>query len=237
MNRTALVAAVVLLSACSHTVSYRTHPALLDYLVHINSIAVVAPEAEVILDKLGAPDIRLDAQELMIRSTLKRTAKRELVERGYALASFEYDTARRTDDELMKSLTEVREEFKKALKVFQLGRRVREADANVMRLSVGNAANVLAARSGADALIVIYSRGARPSLGWKTVETITNLALSPLFGLSSPGNDHRVGAAIALISGADGAILWANSPPISGDGMSQGDLLRTMPRKYAGTDG
>jgi hypothetical protein len=206
----ALLSISLLVSACATTTT-RSHPTLEEQLNHINSVV----------------NERLTDQEEIIRTELIEVAKVELVNHGYEIVEFDFDSAMKNDEEFAYIVTQIREGFDKAKEDLQLGKQISEEQARKLKISLGEAANIVAAVTGADAILLMRYAGFDKSDGYVAKDVGTTL----LVGILTMGQvlmtSPMSGAVteVALIDGITGDLLWAD---IGGGHLGAGVAARAM---------
>ena len=208
---TALLMLGLLVASCATTTT-RTHPTLSDQLHHVNSVVIVPPRVEIEYVTLTGENERMPDQEGVIRSQLLTIAERELRTHGYEVVPFDFDEALTEDNELAYLVTQVREGFDNAKEDMSLGKQISVEKASTLAISVGEAANIIAARTGADAILVMRYSGFDKSDGYVAKDVGTSL----LVGILTMGQVIPLSATsgafteCALIDGMTGEILWAD---------------------------
>jgi hypothetical protein len=210
--QTAAVASFFLFVTGCATTTTRTHPALEEELQHINSVVIAPPRVEIEYVTLTGENERLTDREESIRTELVAIAQRELSEHGYEIIDFDFDSAMENDAEFAYTVTQIREGFDKAKEDLQLGKQVSPEQANKLKISVGEAVNVVAAESGADAILLIRYAGFDKSDGYVAKDVGTSLLVGILTAGSVIMTSPASGAVteVALIDGVTGEVLWAD---------------------------
>ena len=145
----AVLGFMLVVGGCATTTT-RTHPTLDEQLEHVNSVVIAPPRVEIEYVTLTGENERLTEQEEVIRQQLIAIARNALVIHGYEVVEFDFEGAMENDEEFAYTVTQIREGFDKAKEDLQLGKQVSEEEARKLQVCLGEAANVVAAESGAD---------------------------------------------------------------------------------------
>jgi len=210
--RMATILSILLVAAGCATTTTRTHPTLEEQLHHVNSVVIAPPRVEIEYVTLTGENERLTDTEELIRAQLITIAERELRVHGYEIIEFDFDSAIENDEEFAYTVTQIREGFDKAKEDLQLGKQVSEEQAKKLQICLGEAANIIAAESGADAILLMRYSGFDKSDGYVAKDIGTTLLVGILTAGSVLMTSPTSGAVteVALIDGATGDLLWAD---------------------------
>jgi hypothetical protein len=226
----ALIAAALLVGGCETTTT-RTHPTLEEQLHHVDTVVVIPPRVEIEYVTLTGENERMTEEEDVIRSQLITIAERELRAHGYNVAPFDFENALEQDDDFAYLVTQIREGFDKAKEDLGLGKPVSVEQAKKLAISVGDAATIVAAQTGADAILLMRYSGFDKSDG----HVAKDVGTSVLVGILTMGQYIPISMAsgafteVALIDGTTGELLWAD---VKGGALNAGvadHALDTMP--------
>lgn len=213
-----LLLAVLFVSACSMTTS-RQHPTLHDELKRVDSVVIVPPAVTIELLTLTGENERLTEKEQEIKLKLTDMAKTRLKEQGFDIVDFDFEQALVENEDFAYAVTQVREGFSQAKKDLEFGRPLAKEKASEVRASVGEAANMLQAMSGADAILLISFNGVDKSSGHVAKDVATGVLIGVLtMGAVVPVPAKSAGVTeVALLDGVSGEVLWADtfSGPLS----------------------
>ena len=208
-----LVLGVLAVAGCAtSTTTARSHPTLESELRRVNTVVILPPRVEIEYVTLTGENERMTDKENEIRGQLVEIAERSLSHRGYELVDFDFAGTIASDEEFAYTITQVREGFDRARQDLQLGKKVSEEEAGKIRTSVGEAVNIVAAKTGADAILLMRYAGFDKSGGQVAKDLSTSLLVGALTaGLVIPvkSTSGAVSEA-ALIDGLTGEVLWAN---------------------------
>ena len=207
----AVLAVLFLIAGCATTTT-RTHPTLEEQLQHINSVVIVPPKVEIEYVTLTGENERMTDHEIAISAQLITIAERELRVHGYDIVQFDFDSLMERDAEFAYTVTQIREGFDKAKEDLQLGKQVSPEQAKKLQISIGEAVNVVAAESGADAILLLRYTGFDKSDGYVAKDVGTSVLVGILTMGSVITLSPTSGAIteVALIDGATGDVLWAD---------------------------
>jgi hypothetical protein len=212
LRMVAVLSILLVVAGCATTTTTRTHPTLEEQLHHVNSVVIAPPRVEIEYVTLTGENERLTDQEEIIRAQLINIAEVELRNHGYEIVEFDFDKAIENDEELAYTVTQIREGFDKAKEDLQFGKQISEEQANKLQISLGEAANIVAAESGADAILLMRYAGFDKSGGHVAKDVGTTLLVGILtMGqvlMTSPTSGAMT--EVALIDGITGDVLWAD---------------------------
>ena len=210
--RMAVGLSILLVIAGCVTTTTRTHPTLEEQLHHVNSVVIIPPRVEIEYRTLTGENERLTEKEDTIRAQLIQIAERELRVHGYDIIEFDFESALENDEEFAYTVTQIREGFEKAKEDLQLGKQVSPEQAKKLKISVGEAVNVVATESGADAILLMRYAGFDKSDGHVAKDIGTTLLVGILTGGGVLMTSPTSGAVteVALIDGVTGDVLWAD---------------------------
>lgn len=221
---------LMLLSGCVTTTA-RTHPTLEDELLDINTVVIAPPRVEIEFRKLTSENERLEYQEEIIRSQLVAIASKKLQAHGYEIIDFDFDSAIENDEEFADTVTQITEGFERAKEELKLGKHLPEEEAKNIRISVGEAVNIVATRSGADAILLMRYSGYDKSGGHVAKDIGISILVTVLsYGMVSMAfpTEGAITEA-ALIDGATGEVLWADIKGGGLDALAADAMMDTMP--------
>jgi hypothetical protein len=204
---------MLVVSGCATTkTTARSHPTLETELHHVNTVVILPPRVEIVYVTLTGENERMTEKENEIRNQLVEIAERRLANRGYELVDFDFSGTMASDEEFAYTITQVREGFDRARKDLDLGKQVSEEEANKIRTSVGEAVNIVAAKTGADAIFLMRYAGFDKSGGQVAKDVTTSLLVGALTaGVFIPvSSTSGAVSEAALIDGLTGEVLWAN---------------------------
>lgn len=204
-------AVLVMLTGCV-TTSTRTHPTLEEELLKVNTVVIAPPRVEIEFKKLVGENNRLEYQEDAIRAQLMTIARAELLHHGFEVIEFDFDDAMKNDVEFAESVSQVRAGFDKAREELQLGKHLSEEEAKAIRASLGEAVNIVASESGADAILLMRYSGWDKSGGHVAKDIGISLLVAVLTSGMVMASFPTEGAMTeaALIDGTTGEVLWAD---------------------------
>lgn len=207
----AVLGFMLVVGGCATTTT-RTHPTLDEQLEHVNSVVIAPPRVEIEYVTLTGENERLTEQEEVIRQQLISIARNALVMHGYEVVEFDFEGAMENDEEFAYTVTQIREGFDKAKEDLQLGKQVSEEEARKLQVCLGEAANVVAAESGADAILLMRYAGFDKSDGYVAKDVGTSVLVAVLSMGSVLMTSPASGAIteVALIDGITGDLLWAD---------------------------
>lgn len=207
----AVLGFMLVVGGCATTTT-RTHPTLDEQLEHVNSVVIAPPRVEIEYVTLTGENERLTEQEEVIRQQLISIARNALVMHGYEVVEFDFEGAMENDEEFAYTVTQIREGFDKAKEDLQLGKQVSEEEARKLQVCLGEAANVVAAESGADAILLVRYAGFDKSDGYVAKDVGTSVLVAVLSMGSVLMTSPASGAIteVALIDGITGDLLWAD---------------------------
>lgn len=207
-----LLGTLLIVTGCATTTTTRTHPTLEEQLSHVNSVVIAPPRVEIEYVTLTGENERLTDQEETISSQLINIAEVHLRDRGYEIVNFDFDKALEEDQEFAYTVTQIREGFDKAKEDLQFGKQISEEEARKLKICLGEAANIVATKTGADAILLMRYAGFDKSDGHVAKDVGTTL----LVGILTMGQILMTSPAsgavteVALIDGITGDILWAD---------------------------
>jgi hypothetical protein len=229
--RMVAVLSILLVVAGCATTTTRTHPTLEEQLHHVNSVVIAPPRVEIEYVTLTGENERLTEQEAVIRSQLISIAKDALTAHGYEIVEFDFDSAMENDEEFAYTVTQIREGFDKAKEDLNLGKQVSEEQAKKLQICLGEAANIVAAESGADAILLIRYAGFDKSGGYvaKDVGTSVLVAVLSMGSVIMASPTSGAITEVALIDGITGDLLWADVKGGHLDAAPAVNAMNTMP--------
>lgn len=207
-----LLCTLLIVAGCATTTTTRTHPTLEEQLHHVNSVVIAPPRVEIEYVTLTGENERLTDQEDTIRGQLINIAEAHLISHGYEIVEFDFEKALEEDPEFAYTVTQIREGFDKAKEDLQFGKQISEEQARKLRICLGEAANIVATKTGADAILLMRYAGFDKSDGHVAKDIGTTL----LVGILTMGQVVMASPAsgavteVALIDGITGDILWAD---------------------------
>ena len=208
----ALLSSLLLAAGCATTTTTRTHPTLEEQLHHINSVVIAPPRVEIEYVTLTGENERKTEQEESIRAQLVAIAEGALTAHGYEIVEFDFDGAMENDEEFAYTVTQIREGFDNAKEDLKFGKPIAEEKAKNLKISLGEAASIVAAESGADAILLIRYSGFDKSDGYVAKDVGTSVLVAVLsMGIvlmTSPTSGAIT--EVALIDGITGDLLWAD---------------------------
>lgn len=204
---------ISLLAGCASTTTTRTHPSLNEQLNRVNTVVIIPPRVEIEYVTLTGENERLIEREEEISSELMKMAKRELLSHGYEVVSFDFAAAIANDHDFAYKVTQIREGFDRAKRDLRLGQLISESEAKMIQTSVGEAVNIVADKSGADAVLLMRYAGFDKSSGYVAKDVGTSLLVGVLTMGTVIPTKQTSGAIteFALIDGVTGDVLWANT--------------------------
>lgn len=222
----ALLSSVLLAAGCATTTTTRTHPTLDEQLHHVNSVVIAPPRVEIEYVTLTGENERKTEQEESIRTQLVSIAEGALTAHGYDIVEFDFDSAMDNDEEFAYTVTQIREGFDNAKEELSFGKQISEEKARNLKISLGEAASIVAAESGADAILLMRYSGFDKSDGYVAKDVGTSVLVAVLSMGSVIMTSPTSGAIteVALIDGITGELLWADV---------KGGFLNTTPAVHA----
>lgn len=222
---------LLLASACAITTT-RTHPELNEQLQHIDTVVIAPPRVEITQLTLTGENERLLELERMIRQELVALAEARLRERGFEVLPFDFDAAMQENDEFAYTVTQIREGFEKAKEDLQLGQPIAPEKANKLAVSLGEATNIVAARTGADAILLLRYQGFDKSSGYVAKDVATSVLVAVLTAGQIVPYKPAEGAITeaALVDGATGEVLWADIKGGKLNAAIAGNTMDTLPQ-------
>lgn len=225
-----ITALVLLVSACATTTT-RTHPELDRELLNVDSVVVAPPRVEIQYITLTGEDERMEELEEATRTQLVYRAENALRQRGFEIVEFDFERAIAEDEEFAYTVTQIREGFEKAKEDLSLGKPLPEEEAKKIQISVGEAVNIVASRTGADTILLMRYQGFDKSGGHVAKDVGTSLlvgiltlgAFVPIYATKGAVTEA------ALIDGATGDVLWADIRGGTLDPAIADKILETMP--------
>jgi len=208
----ASMAIMFFFTGCATTYTTRLHPTLEEQLKHIDSVVVTPPRVEIEYVTLTGENERLPEQEDIVRAQLVQMAQDRLTSRGYEVMEFDFDSAMESNDEFAYTITQIREGFEKAKEELQLGKGLTMEKASELKISIGEAVNIVAEETGADAILIMRFAGFDKSKGYVAKDVGTSL----LVGILTMGSIIPISTTdgaiteVALVDGATGDVLWAD---------------------------
>lgn len=221
---------VVFLAGCASTTT-RTHPTLVSQLERIETVVIAPPRIEIQYLTLTGENERMLAKEAEIRERLVHSASEKLAAKGFSVIDFDFEKTIAEDEEFAYVVTQVREGFDQARLDLKMGKSIPESDARSIKTSVGEAVNIVAGKSGADAILLIRYAGFDKSDGYVAKDVGTSILVSVLtMGAVIPVQPASGAITeFALIDGVTGEVLWADTRAGS-LGHSVGDkAMESMP--------
>lgn len=220
----------MMLTGCV-TTSTRTHPTLEEELLGVNTVVIAPPRVEIEFKKLMGENNRLEFQEEAIRSQLMTIARGELLHHGYEIIEFDFEDAMKNDVEFAETVSQVRQGFDKAREELQLGKQLSEEEAKTIRTSLGEAVNIVANKSGADAILLMRYAGWDKSGGHVAKDIGISLLVAVLTSGMVMASFPTEGAMTeaALIHGETGEVLWADIKGGGLDAAAADVMMDSMP--------
>lgn len=207
--------AVVLIgciTGCTNTTA-REHVTLEDQLKRIESVVLLPVDVKIELVTLTGENERLVEREAELAVKLTDIVNASLTEHGFTTVPSDFTETVDDEVDVAYAITQIREGFDQVKKDIDFGRVLPKSKINKMKVTVGEAANIVQSVSGTDAIMMVNYAGFDKSGG----HVAKDLATGVLVGVLTMGAVVPVapksGAMIemALIDGASGELLWVNS--------------------------
>jgi hypothetical protein len=221
---------LLLVSACAtKTTSLREHPTLESQLLDIDSVLIVTPSVSIEQINFSADNERLTELESSIQKELISLARNKLSARGFEIIDFDFEKAITEDENLAYAVTQTKDGFKEAQKKLY-EEPLTEKDIRKFQVSVGTAVNLLAEKSGADAVLLIHYSGFKKSSANVTKDVVVGVLSGLLLGVVPVSNSQSSYVECAFIDGVTGDVLWTNiSAFTSLDLSAANDALASFP--------
>lgn len=222
---------LLILQGCSVT-SVREHPTLEAQLETVDSVVIAPPQIDITMLTFSGSDEDMPDEERLIAAELIQIAAARLNDRGFDVVEFDFAAASAEDDEFSYALEQVREGYKAAKRTLYDTQMVPEADKRKLKSSVGEVANQIGDKTGADAVLLIEYTGTKDSPGKVAQETGTSV----LIGVLSLGTVIAIPqfessfTTIALIDTTTGDLLWSDfKGHVALDSTAVTSALESMP--------
>lgn len=202
---------LLLIQACSNT-SVREHPSLESQLETIDSVVIAPPAVNITMITFSGSDEQLHEEEASIKDQLVALALARLETQGFDVVEFDFASATTEDDEFAYAVEQVREGYKAAKRTLYDTQMVPEADKRKFKSTVGEVANQVGDKTGADAILLIEYVGTKDSPGKVAQEAATSVLVGVLsMGtvISIPQSESAT-ATVALIDTTTGEVLWSD---------------------------
>lgn len=223
---------LLILAAGCATTTTRTHPELDEQLNHIDTVVIAPPRVEITYLTLTGENERLLEQERLIGNELLALAESRLIEEGFEVLPFDFETAMKENDDFAYTVTQVREGFDKAKEDLRLGRMISPDQASKLTVSLGEAVNTVSAWTGADAILLLRYQGFDKSGGHMAKDVATSVLVAVLTaGMMFPmqAAEGAITEA-ALIDGATGEVLWADVKYGPLNAKVAGNTMQSLPK-------
>ena len=197
-----------LLAACA-TTTVREHPTLESQLLDVDSVLIVTPAVTIEQINFSADNERLVGLEQSIQIELIALASNALESRGFEIVDFDLEAAIAEDENLAYAVTQAEDGFEEAKKTLY-DEPLTEDEKRKFQVSVGTAVNLIAEKSGADAVLLIHYVGYKKSKGNVAKDVAVGVLSGVLLGVvpTSPNTSSYV--EVAFIDGVTGDVLWTN---------------------------
>ena len=201
----------VLVSACATTsvTSVREHPTLESQLLDVESVLIVTPAVTIEQINFSDDNERLTELETSIQEELISIATSRLKTRGYEVVDFDLEQAIAEDENLAYAVTQAKDGFQEAKKTLY-GERLSDEEKRKFQVSVGTAVNLVAEKSGADAVLLMHYIGYKKSSGNVAKDVAAGILSGLLLGVIPVSSNESCYVEAAFIDGVTGDVLWAN---------------------------
>lgn len=200
---------VLLLEGCAIT-TVREHPTLEDQLERIDRVVIAPPVVNVNLITFDGDNRRLSEEERRIEDELMGVAERELTEHGFDVIDFDFYQAIENDDEFAFAVEQVMEGYRQARKTLYKSLTVGENDKRKFKASVGEVVNMIADKTGADAVLLMEYDGFKKSQGKIAQEMAASVLFSVLTGQVETPMSTGSAVEVVLVDAWTGEVLWTN---------------------------
>ena len=196
------------LSGCA-TTTVREHPTLETQLLDVDSVLIVTPAVTIEQVNFSADNERLTGLEHSIQSQLIALAEKELLARGFEIVEFDLEQAIADDENLAYAVNQAEEGFEEAKKTLY-EEQLTEEEKRKFKVSVGTAVNIIAEKSGADAVLLMHYIGYKKSAGYVAKDMAVGVLSGLLLGVIPTSANSSSYVEVAFIDGVTGDVLWTN---------------------------
>jgi len=202
---------LLFLVGCGGSTNVREHPTLESQLLDIDSVLIATPMVTIERINFADANERITELESEIKSSLIDLATNRLQEKGYSIVDFDMEKALEEDDKLAYAVDQAREGFKEAKKTLY-GESLSEDEKRKFQVSVGSAVNIVAQKSGADAILLMHYIGSKKSGGSVAKDIAISVLLGVLTGYVPTGAGAMESSVVEVvfIDGVSGDVLWSN---------------------------
>ncbi len=229
------ILAIFLNVGCALT-TVREHPDFASAKRHVNTVAIIPPEVEIVRLVFDGDNQRLPQREREVFEQLMTQIPQLLKERGYEVRESQLETLHKDEDDIRYELEQLKTAYKQASKELYEKPAVPPEEAYKFKVSVGPVINQFAERAGVDALVVVYCSGFEKSGGLQAKEIVASALLAALTGSYVVSQNQGASVEAALIDGTSGDILWSN---VTGGQLSVEAIMKNviaeLPDKGAAT--
>ena len=208
ISRLGLLTILAVLSACA-TTNVREHPTLESQLLDVDSVLIVTPAVTVEQVNFSADNERLVGLEQTIQNDLIAMATERLTARGFEIVDFDLEQAIAEDENLAYAVTQAEEGFEEAKKTLY-DEPLTEDEKRKFQVSVGTAVNIIAEKSGADAVLLMHYIGYKKSAGNVAKDVAVGVLSGLLLGVVPTSAASSSYVEVAFIDGVTGDVLWTN---------------------------
>lgn len=202
---------MTLVSACS-TTAVREHLKMAAELGKIHNVVIIPPSVTIEKIMFTGENERMTDQKATLAPKIMDLGRDLLAKHGYTVVAFDFDKATKDDPDLAFALSQPHDAYLQAHKKLYKQMLVPTSKKQAIAASTGATANLIADKTGADALLLINYKGYVKSGGEMAKEatasvllavlTLGNAVVVPVSGQSQ--------VEAAMIDGNTGDVLWSN---------------------------
>ncbi len=222
---------LLILQACSfgpYTTS-RKDPDLDHECKRIETVAIIPPEVSVQLQVFTGDDEILFKEEQRVKKQLEYQARELLIEHGFTVKYFDFQSAMKKDSELAFAMNQIFKNLQEMGKQYNVGKLAPVEDALLPNWSVGPEINLLSESADVDSLLFMHYKGFRRSKGLRAKDIASLVISTAIFGVSFlPHSEYGI-LYMAFVDGESGEVLWAN---LTGDAALNADVVDRCGRDF-----